>query len=94
MYFISGECVTIRDAGFVKCNDDYCFVCLFDYFKDSFVNFGCIDWFISIFWTNVKGALGSKSVVLYRCSGCVFDAAVTNDIFDINILPFMFSVIA
>ena len=28
-------------------------------------------------WANIKGALGSKSVVLYRCSGCMFDAVVT-----------------
>ena len=94
MFFIGGECITIRDAGFVKCNDDCCVVCLFDCFEDFFLNCGCIGWFIFLFWVNVKGALGSKSVVLYRCSGCVFDAAVTNDIFDINILPFMFSVIA
>ena len=44
-------------------------------------------------WANIKGALGSKSVVLYRCSSCVFDAAVTNGIFDTKILSFMFFVV-
>ena len=47
MFFLSGEYVTIRDAGFVKCNDDCCFVCLFGCFEDSFVNFGVGSFFFS-----------------------------------------------
>ena len=93
MFFISEKYVTICDAGIVKYNDDYSVVYLFDCFEDFFVNFGCIDWFIFLFWANVKGTLCGKSVVLYRCSSCVIDAAVTDSIFDINILTFMVFVV-
>ena len=93
MFFISGKCVTICDTGVVKCNDDCSVVCLFDCFEDFFVNFGCIDWFIFLFWANTKGTFGGESVVLYRCSGCVFDAAVTYSIFDIIILTSIFFVV-
>ena len=93
MFFISGKCVTICDAGVVRCNDDCGIVCLFDCFEDFLVNFGCIDWLIFLYWANVEGTFGGESVVLYRCNGGVFDVAVTDSIFDIIILTFMFFVV-
>ena len=93
MFFLSGEYVTIRDADFVESSDDCSVVCVFDCFEDFVVNFGSIDWFIFLFWANIKGTFGGESVVLYRCSGCVFDAAVTYGIFDIIILTSIFFVV-
>ena len=42
---------------------------------------------------NIKGALCSKTVVIYRCGSCVFDAAVIDGVFAISILFFMFFVV-
>ena len=42
---------------------------------------------------NVKGELCRNTVVIYRCGGCVFDAAFLNSFLDIIILTFMFFVV-
>ena len=46
VFFIGWEFVTIRNASFVLCNDDSSLTDLFDYFENSLVNFGWVNWFI------------------------------------------------
>ena len=93
VFFVGGEYVAILDAGFVMSNDDSSVICVFNCFEDSLVDFCCIDLVIFLFWTDIEGTFGGESVVLYRCSGCVFDAALLNCFFGIIILTFMFFIV-
>ena len=74
-------------------NDDSSVICIFDCFEDFLVDFCCIDLVVFLFWTDIEGTFGGESVVLYRCSGCVFDAAFIGGVFGIIILTFMFFVV-
>ena len=74
-------------------NDDSSVICIFDCFEDFLVDFCCIDLVIFLFWTDIEGTFGGESVVLYRCSGCMFDVVVMDGVFDIIILTFMFFVV-
>ena len=91
MFFISREHVAILDAGFVVSDDDSSVICIFDCFEDVLVDFGCIDWIIFLFWAYIKGTFGGESVVLYRCSGCMFDAAVMTFMFFVVVKTIVFS---
>ena len=47
----------------------------------------------SVFWENIKGVFRGESVIEYRCSGYVIDAAVATCVLFVAVYNFVISVV-
>ena len=93
MFFIGWKYVAVWNADVILCNDCYNIIHLFDGFEDISMYFRWINNEILFFWTDVKGEFRGESVIDYRCSGRVLDAAVVNCILFIFVFNFMIGVV-